>query len=184
MSKVKARNYGYQSKKEEKTPRISKKTRNLIFALVALCLVGMIVLFCIEPKLENKLVIKNRSSHDIKSLHLWYEDSEGAITDIMSFDKIPSKEKITESTEGLGLSELQGDAWLSVQIAFEDGGQAVLQTGQFLYDFNGKIMFEVSDTDSEDLMLHLQAGEGLFNSTSTTECDDIYYINPENGYIE
>lgn len=184
MSKVKARNYGYRSKKEEEKPRFSKKSRNRFIAVAALLLIGIFALFCIEPGLENKLVINNRSSHTIKKMHLWYEDSKGEITDIMSLEEISPKQKITESTEGLGISELLGDAWLSVQIVFEDGGEAILQTGQFLYDFEGKISLEIADTDSEDLMLHLQAGEGLFNSTSTTKCDDIYYINPESGYVE
>lgn len=184
MSKVKVRDYGYRSKKEEEKPRFSKKTRNGFFVAAALLIIGIFVLFCIEPGLENKLVINNRSSHAIKKIHLWYEDESGEITDIMSLEKISPKQKVTESTEELGISELAGNVWLSVQIAFEDGGEAILQTDQFLYDFKGKISLEIADTGSEDLMLHLQAGEGLFNSTSTTKCDDIYYINPENGYVE
>ena len=59
-----------------------------------------------------------------------------------------------------------------------------MQTGQFLYGFKGKISFEIADTKGEDLIIRLKAGEGLFNSTTVTGCDDVYYINPKNGYIE
>ena len=79
---------------------------------------------------------------------------------------------------------MQGEAWLSVYITFEDGGEALLQTGQFLYGFEGEISFELADTDDEELIVRLKAGEGLFNSTAVTGCDDVYYINPKDGYIE
>ena len=47
-----------------------------------------------------------------------------------------------------------------------------------------KLDFEISNTKTEEVKFHVQASEGLFNSTATTGCDDIYYINPTNGYIE
>ena len=114
-----------------------------------------------------------------------YEDAEGNCLDVMTFDEgVKAKERISESTEELALSELSGEAFLSVRIEFEDGGSAVVQTGHFLYGFNGRISFEVSDTKREELALHLKAGEGLFNSSAVTGCDDVYYINPKDGYIE
>ena len=185
MSKVKAKNYGYQSKKTEEPPRISKKTSYMILAGIVVLLGLFAVLILVEKGLENQIIVKNKSSHNITKLHFWYEDAEGNCLDVMTFDEgVKAKERISESTEELALSELSGEAFLSVRIEFEDGGSAVVQTGHFLYGFNGRISFEVSDTKREELALHLKAGEGLFNSSAVTGCDDVYYINPKDGYIE
>lgn len=184
MSKVKTNNYVYQSKKEDEAPRISNKKLYLILAAIGVVIAGVVALICIEKSMENKLVVNNKSSHNITGLQFWYEDANGDYIDIMEFDSVASKEKVKVSTEELALSELQGDAWLSVQIKFEDGGEALLQTGQFLYGFDGKISFEIADTKDEELIVRIKAGEGLFNSTTITGCDDVYYINPKDGYIE
>lgn len=184
MSKVKAKNYGYQSKKAEDKPKLSKKTVYIISAVVSVLLLTVIALLCIEKSMENKIIVKNKSSHNITDLYFWYEDANGAITESMDFGAVAAKEKISKSTEELALSELEGDAWLSVEIAFEDGGEVLVQTGQFLYGFNGKISLEIADTKNEELIVRLKAGEGLFNSTAVTGCDDVYYINPKDGYIE
>lgn len=184
MSKVKTNNYVYQSKKTEETPAFNKKKLYFILALLVVVLAVVVALVCIEKSMQNKIVVNNKSSHNITGLQFWYEDSNGDYIDIMEFDSVASKQKIKESTESLALSELQGDAWLSIQITFEDGGEALLQTGQFLYGFDGKISFEIADTNEEELLVRIKAGEGLFNSTTITGCDDVYYINPKDGYIE
>ena len=184
MSKVKTNNYVYQSKKAEETPRFTNMKLYFIIAAIVAVLAGVVALVCVEKSMENKLVVNNKSSHNITGLQFWYEDSNGDYIDIMEFDSVASKQKIKESTESLALSELQGEAWLSILINFEDGGEALLQTGQFLYGFNGKISFEIADTKEEELLVRIKAGEGLFNSTTITGCDDVYYINPKDGYIE
>lgn len=184
MSKKKAKNYEYQGNKDVKKTVPDKKVRNILFGVGAVLIVLFVVLVCIEPTFKNKLVINNRSSHKITSLRIWYEDSAGNLSNAMEFENVDSKEKIKDSTDALELTKLAGEAWITLQIEFEDGGEALLQTGHFLSGFEGKISFEVSDTKTEELKLHVQAGEGLFNSTAVTNCDDIYYINPENGYIE
>lgn len=185
MSKKKAKNYEYQSKKKvEDTPRISKKTGFIAMGVLGAVLLLVIVLVCIEKSMENKIIVKNKSSHDITNIQIWYEDENEDITDVLDLGAVASKEKVKDSTENLELSQFVGDAWLSVQIEFEDGGKALIQTGQFLYGFKGKISLEIDDTKYEEVMLHLKAGEGLFNSTAVTGCDDVYYINPKDGYIE
>lgn len=185
MSKTKTNNYVYQSKKKtEEMPRTNFKKLYLALVALGFLLLAVVVLLCVEQGMENKLMIHNRSSHNITKLQFWYEDANGEIIDIMDFEDITSKEKIKESTEELALSELLGDAWLSVYMVFEDGGEALVQTGQFLYGFEGKISFELCDTKDEELLLRLKAGEGLFNSAAITGCDDVYYINPKDGYIE
>lgn len=183
MSKVKTNNYMYQSKKMEETPRMSPKKLYYALGALGLLMLAVIVLVCVESSMANKLVVNNKSSRNITGLQFWYEDAEGEYLDIMKFDSVAPKQKIKESTEELALSELQGDAWLSVQIEFEDGGKALVQTGQFLYGFEGKISFEIDDA-GEEVIVRIKAGEGLFNSTAITGCDDVYYINPKNGYIE
>ena len=184
MSKLKTSDYAYHSKKQEEVPQASPK--KLLWGLVALFvfLLLLVALVCVENGMANKLIVNNKSSHDIEQLRFWYEDANGGIIDIMEFDDILSKTEKKESTENLALSELVGDAWLSVYMKFKDGGEAMLQTGQFLYGFEGRISFELADTKGEDLIIRLKAGEGLFNSATVTGCDDVYYINPKNGYIE
>lgn len=184
MSKVKTNNYVYQSKKEEEAPRRNNKKLYFWIAAIVALLAVVVALICIEKSMENKLVVNNKSSHNITGLQFWYEDANGDYIDIMEFDSVAAKEKIKESTEDLALSELTGEAWLSIQIKFEDGGEALLQTGQFLYGFDGKISFEIADTKDEELLVRIKAGEGLFNSTTITGCNDVYYINPKDGYIE
>lgn len=184
MSKVKRRNYEYQGKKAEEKAVPNKKLRNIIIGSGALVVFLLVALVIIESGLKNKIVVRNRSSHNITALKIWYEDNYGTMTEVMDFGKVPAKKRVKESTEKLKLADIQGEAWLTVQIAFEDGGEAVLQTGQFLNGFNGRISLELTDTRAEELMLRLQAGEGLFNSTAATNCNDVYYINPKDGYIE
>ena len=184
MSKLKTNDYVYHSKKAEKVSGGNLKKLYVALAALGVFLILSVVLICIEKGMANKLLVHNKSSHDITQLRFWYEDSNGEFIDIMEFENVLSKTERSESTENLSLSELVGDAWLSVYIKFEDGGEAILQTGQFLYGFEGKISFEITDTKGDDLMIRLKAGEGLFNSTTVTGCDDVYYINPKNGYIE
>ena len=184
MSKVKVKNYRYQSKKTEEVPRKSYKKLYWALAALGVLLLAVVALVCIEKTMRNKLIVNNKSSHNITALQFWYEDESGDIIDIMEFDSVASKEVRKESTEDLALSDLTGNVWLSVYVAFEDGGEAVLQTGQFLHGFDGKISFELADTKDEELLIRLKAGVGLFNSTAVTGCDDVYYINPKDGYIE
>ena len=184
MSKLKTNDYVYHSKKTEEAPRGNFKTLYFALAALGVFLLLFVILICVENGMANRLTVKNKSSHDITQLRFWYEDASGSVTDIMDFEDVLSKTERNESTENLALSELVGDAWLSVYIKFKDGGEAILQTGQFLYGFEGKISFEIADTKGEDLIIRLKAGEGLFNSTTVTGCDDVYYINPKNGYIE
>ncbi len=184
MSKLKTNDYAYHSKKQEEATRGNSKKLYFIVAALGLFLLLFVVLMCVENGMANKLTVKNKSSHDIEQLRFWYEDKNGEITDIMDFENLKAKTEINESTENLKLSELVGDALLSVYIKFKDGGEAVIQTGQFLYGFEGKISFEIVDTEEEDLIIRLKAGEGLFDSATVTGCDDVYYINPKDGYIE
>jgi len=184
MSKIKKNNYMYQSKKTEECTQVRHKKLYLILAAIGVVLLATVFLICVERSMANKIVVKNKSSHNITSLEFWYEDVNEEYTDIMTFDGVASKETVKKSIEGLALSELVGEAWLSVYMEFEDGGKVLLQTGQFLHDFEGKISFELADTDDEELIVRLKAGEGLFNSTAVTGCDDVYYINPKDGYIE
>jgi len=184
MSKLKIRNFEYQGKQQKKNVVSYKKLRNILIGIGCALIFVFIFLTCIEPLVKNQIVIHNKSKHKILSLQVWYEDNSGIISEMMSFENLEAKEKVKESIEELNISDLYGEAWLTVKIAFEDGGEAILQTGQYLNEFEGKISFDISDTKSGDVKLHLQAGEGLFNSTAVTDCDDIYYINPQNGYIE
>lgn len=184
MSKLKIRNFEYKGKRDEKKPVLSNKMRNIIIGACGVLVLLFIVLVCIEPMFKNKLVIHNKSSHKIISLQLWYEDSNGIVSEVMTLENVDAKEKVKDSIEALKISELYGEAWITFLITFEDGGEALLQTGQYLYGFEGKISLVISDTDADEVKVHLQAGEGLFNSTAVTDCDDIYYINPKNGYIE
>ena len=184
MSKQKTKDYAYHSKKTEEAPRGSFKKLCFALSALGLFLLIVIVLLCIEKGMANKLIVSNKSSHDIEQLRFWYEDENGGIADIMDFENVLSGTEKSESTENLALSELVGEAFLTVYIKFKDGGEAILQTGQFLYGFEGKISFEIADTKGEDLIIRLKAGEGLFNSAAVTDCDDVYYINPKNGYIE
>lgn len=191
MSKVKAKNYGYESKKKQEEPKINKKTIGIALGILGLLIAVVVVLICIENGMENKFIIKNKSSHAITKLSYWYEtyeeDAEGEdepITEEVDFGAIGAKQKRKESTEGHKLSELTGEALLCVYIEFEDGGDVLLESGQFLHDFQGKISLELKDSDENEVTAWLKAGEGLFNSTAVTGCDDVYYINPKDGYIE
>lgn len=185
MSKVKKKEFNYQSKTAPEAPRMTKKTRTVLLAIAAVAVVLIVALLLLEKSMQNKIVVKNKSSHNITSMKFWYENENGIITEMMDIGALPAKEKVVKSTESLALSELVvGEAWLSLYIVFEDGGKALVQTGQFLYGFDGKISLVISDTDGEELEFHLKAGEGLFNSSSTTGCDDIYYVNPKDGDIE
>ena len=190
MSKVKAKNYGYESKVKQEEPKLNKKSIGLALGIFGILAVVAVVLICIENGMENKFVIKNKSSHAITRLSYWYEgeeDEEGEvsyITEVVDFGAVDAKQKRTESTENHKISELAGEAWLCVYIEFEDGGDVLLESGQFLYDFQGKISLELKDSGENEVTAWLKAGEGLFNSTAVTGCDDVYYINPKDGYIE
>ena len=184
MSKVKTNNYMYQSKKKNETPQKNKKYLFMLIAAVGLLIVAAVALICIEQSMDNKIVVNNKSSHKITELEFWYEDDLGDYVDLIKFDNVEAKDKIKTSTPEVDLTGLDENICLSVHITFEDGGKTLLQTGEFRPDFAGKISFELSDSKDEDLILRLKAGEGLFNSTIETGCDDVYYINPKNGYIE
>ncbi len=184
MSKVKAKNYMYQSKKKNETPQKSNKSLIVLIAVVAFVIIAAVALICIEQSMDNKIVVNNKSSHKITELEFWYEDDLGDYVDLIKFENVNAKDKIKTSTPEVDLTELDENICLSVHITFEDGGKTFLQTGEFLPDFAGKITFEISDSKDEDLILRLKAGEGLFNSTLETGCDDVYYINPKDGYID
>lgn len=184
MSKLKAKNFEYQSKKAEEPVSKNDKIIFIVLALICAFIVFFIALVCVEKSMENKIIIKNKSSHNISKLSFWYEDEEGGAIDIMEFSDVNSKDKVTESTESLELSKLTGEAWLSVQIEFDNGEESLIQTGQFLYDFEGRIIFELEDAEDGDLLARLKATEGLFQSSTRTGCDDVYYIDPADGNVQ
>lgn len=184
MSRKKVRNFEYQQNKKRKRLWENKVIRTLFFVVFGVLFVAFIVLACIEPTLKNKLVIENTSGHTITSMKIWYEDANGNTSKTMSFENLKQGKKISDSIKPLELDKFGGETWITLQIAFEEGGEALLQTGHFLNDFEGKISLIVSDAPSGDVKIHVRAGEGLFDSTAVTDCDDIYYINPKNGYIE
>ena len=190
MSKVKAKNYGYESKNKKEEPKLNKKAIGIALGVFG-CLVAVVVaLICIENSMANKFVVKNKSSHGITEMSYWYEGElnedgeETYITEDFDFGAIDAKQVRKVSTEDQNLSELTGEAWLCVYIKFADGGDVVLESSQFLYDFYGKISLELKDSGENEVTAWLKAGEGLFNSTAVTGCDDVYYINPKDGYIE
>lgn len=151
---------------------------------VGIVFVTVTVLLIIEPFLGKKIQIKNKSGHNIRKIELWYEDDFQMITEVMSFENIQTKTSLKESIEALELSKLDGHAWLTVALEFEEGGKAVIQTGQFLKDFKGTILLEFKDTKSKEVMLHMKAGEGLFGTSASTGCEDAFYVNPVSGTVE
>lgn len=181
---------------QEKKLKKGKKTGNgsifarypaagiLVPVLCAATAVLIIILLCIETASGNKLEITNKSSHKVTSLELWYEDEDSRITDVLSYSEIESGGRLVQSILPLGLSKLRQQVFLTVRFRFEDGGGALVQTSQNLVDFKGRIQIEFSDTSGEEVMIRMKAGEGLFNSSAVTGCDDYYYVNPKNGYIE
>lgn len=160
------------------------KGQKIAITAAAIFVAAIIALVCIEPLFSNRFVVKNRSGHSIKSVTLWYEDDITRITEELSLADISAGTTKKTSTKVLNLDKMVGQGWLTVAISFEDGGEAVLQSGQILNHFTGKLLLEIHDTKSDELEVHLKAGEGYINSSSSTGCDDVYYIDPTNGYVE
>ena len=98
MSKVKKKEFNYQSKTISEEPRMTKKMRNILIAIAAIVVVIIVVLLCIENSMRSKVVVKNKSSQNISSRKFWYEDENGIITDVMELGAVDANQKVSKST--------------------------------------------------------------------------------------
>ena len=65
MSTIKVKNYEYQGNKTKEKTIPNKKIRNLLIGGGIFAILLVAVLVFVESTLENKIIIRNRSTHTI-----------------------------------------------------------------------------------------------------------------------
>lgn len=146
-------------------------------AAAAAVLAVVILLVVVEGVNSNRYSIRNDTGTDIEYITAYFENEGESFeyaTGSLFEQSIPAGEKVTGSFEKLDSPYLAG-SWLVVRVKFAGRDAVQRYAGYFTAAFNGKLKLAFRD-DTEtggEIELEIKAGEGLFQSTKRTSCDEI-----------
>ena len=137
-----------------------------------------------ESLFAGNISVKNQSDYDIEQLVLYFESEEYEQTNMQTLPLIAKGESYETDLAEFDFGNLNTVASLTLAITFAGHDTFYLQSGLFYGDFDGNIDCNLSMDQDGDVILKLKASVGIFGSTAKTDCDDTFYINLTEGYIQ
>ncbi|MDE7299601.1 MAG: hypothetical protein K2N94_12380 [Lachnospiraceae bacterium] len=160
----------------EKKGRETKKIPLKPIIAAAAVLVLIILIMAIEAVNTEKLIIKNDTSEDIEWIQLYFENTEEDSYDILTREagvSVASGEKYSGKFKAQPGINPYG-SFLMIQVKFAGRETAETYAGYFTRTFTGKIKIEFSDAKENGIILmKIKAGDGIFQSTKFTDCDEV-----------
>ena len=138
-----------------------------VLALIIICMV-------IEAVNTRKLVIVNNTKSDIESIQLYFEDMEDDTFYILK-DKQPLSVEAGSKYSGSFVSSkemAEYGSFLMIDVKFADKEMVQTYAGYFTRTFTGKIKLEFNDSGDGNISMDIKAGDGLFQTTKYTDCDE------------
>lgn len=159
-------------KNEQERKKKGFPVKLLIVAVAVLALIILCVV--IEAVNTRRLVIVNNTKSDIESIQLYFEDMDDRYFYILE-DKEPLFVKAGGRYSGKFLSsqELAEDgSFLMIDVKFADREIARTYAGYFTRTFTGKLKLVFNDCEDGNISMDIKAGDGLFQTTQFTDCDE------------
>lgn len=151
---------------------------------VASILFLILVFIVAEALFAGKVSVKNLSDYDIEELALYFECEDLKQTNKQILPFIAKGEEYQTDLAEYDFSNLYDVASLTLAITFAGQDTFYLQSGFFYDGFDGNIDCKLSMDEDGDVILKLKASKGIFGSTAQTDCDDTFYINLTEGYVQ
>lgn len=148
---------------------------------VLLLVFGFIV---VEALFKAKISVKNHSAYDIEKMVFYFEGEELQQTNAQELPLIAKDEEYETGLADFDFSEMEGVSSLTLAITFAGYDTFYLQSGSFYESFDGIIDCKLSMDEDGDVILKLKASKGLFGSTAQTDCNDMFFINLTEGYVQ
>ena len=115
---------------------------------------------------------------------MYFESEDYIQTNKQTLPFIAKNQEYQTDLTQFNLGDLNDIASLTLAITFTGYDTVYLQSGLFYGDFDGNIDCKLSMDQDGDVILKLKASEGIFGSTAQTGCDDTFYINLTEGYVQ
>lgn len=148
-----------------------------ILFLVFVCIVA-------EALFAGKVSVKNNSDYDIEQILLYFESEDFEQTNQQTLPLIAKGQEYQTDLEQFDLASLNNVASLTLAITFAGQDTFYLQSGLFYDNFDGNIDCKLSMDEDGDVILKLKASEGILGSTAGTDCNDTFFINLTEGYVQ
>ena len=162
-------------------------SRNKIWIAIAAAAVLLVFIFAFiitEALFTAKIRVKNHSAYDIEKMYFYFEGEELQQTDWQELPLIAKDEEYETELAEFDFSEMDGASSLTLAITFAGQDTFYLQSGSFYEKFDGIIDCKLSMDDDGDVILKLKASNGLLGSTAQTDCNDMFFINLTEGYVQ
>lgn len=143
------------------------------FIIVGIFLAVFVIGMIIENVNSEKIVICNDSGMDIEFIQVYFVDLNDEPHDILGLDSdlsLKNGEKYSAAFIPAEDINTEG-AFLEVEVRFAGKNTIIENAGYFSRPFHGKISVSFDKTKN-GVSLDIKAGEGLFQSTANTKCDD------------
>ena len=151
---------------------------------IASILFLIFVFIVAEALFDGKITVKNQSEYDIEKILLYFESEDYIQTNKQTLPFIAKNQEYQTDLTQFNLGDLNDIASLTLAITFTGYDTVYLQSGLFYGDFDGNIDCKLSMDEDGDVILKLKASEGIFESTAGTDCNDTFYINLTEGYVQ
>ena len=151
---------------------------------VASILFLVFVFIVAEALFAGKISVKNESDYDIEQLLLYFESADFEQTNMQTLPFIAKGQEYEADLMAFDLDTLNNTASFTLAITFAGQDTFYLQSGLFYGNFDGNIDCKLSMDKDGDVILKLKASEGIFDSTARTDCNDTFFINLTEGYVQ
>ncbi|MDE6874760.1 MAG: hypothetical protein K2P87_09935 [Lachnospiraceae bacterium] len=139
----------------------------------AVVIVLIVIALLVESANTKRIVIENDTDKDIESVRLYFENSDEDYF-FMSEDlvntPVAAGEKYTGSFQPQTNIAAPG-YFLMIRVKFAGEEEIETYAGYFTRIFTGKISLDFTQKD-DNVLMGIKAGDGLFNSTKYTDCDE------------
>lgn len=151
---------------------------------VASILFLVFVFIVAEALFDGKVSVKNNSDYDIEQILLYFESEDFEQTNKQTLPLIAKGQEYQTDLAQFDLASLNNVTSLTLAITFAGQDTFYLQSGLFYDNFDGNIDCKLSMDEDGDVILKLKASEGIFGSTAGTDCNDTFFINLTEGYVQ
>lgn len=139
-------------------------------AVIALLVIALLA----ESANTRRLVIENETHKEIESIRLYFENTDEDfyfVSDDLVNTSIPANEKYKGTFQTQSYTEAPG-YFLIIRVKFAGEEEIETYAGYFTRTFTGKLKLTFTQED-ESVFMSIKAGDGLFQSTKYTDCDEV-----------
>ncbi|MBP1755133.1 MAG: hypothetical protein H6Q59_1531 [Firmicutes bacterium] len=158
----------------------SKKKITIAAIAVAALLLIIAVLIYMENN-DSKIVINNKTDLKLEYVKAYYVGPEDQYNEGINVTDLEAGKSVSLPQDPINL--FMAEANLEIRFKFEGYDELFVDSGYFNDDFDGKVTIKFVPTKDGKIKLTVKAKGGVIN-TKGIICDDYFYVNLAEGYIE